>query len=86
MTRPHDPMPSLGVPVNPWTGFPISPVILARVQRYKELERAFRVLLHELDGTTEGTPPGDHRMAQAFLKLDEVTLWVLASLLEYESG
>ena len=74
------------MPVNPWTGFPISSVVLARIQRYKEAEHAFLAVLHELDGTSEGSRPGDPRMAEAFLKLDEVTLWVVAALLEHERG
>ena len=84
MTRPHDPTPSLAVPVNPWTGWPLPSATLERIRRYKEAEQTFRRALHELDGTTEGSRPGDRRMAIAFTKLDEVTLWVLANLVEYE--
>lgn len=83
MTGPRDPVPQLGVPVDPWTGYPLAPVILARIQRYREADKAFRLVLHELDGSSEGTRPGNACMIEAFYKLDEVRQWVLTSLLEH---
>jgi hypothetical protein len=82
--RPNEAMrpPPLGVPVNPLTGWPLRPQTLERLKKLREAERAFRLVLHELDGTTEGSQPGDRRMALAFTKLDECSLWVAAATLE----
>jgi len=75
--RPNDQMhlPGLGVPVDPWTGWVLKPVVTQRLQRLKEAEKAFRLVLHELDGTSEGSRPGNRRMALAFTKLEEAMLW-----------
>ena len=75
--RPNDQMhlPGLGVPVDPWTGWVLKPVVTQRLQRLKEAENAFRLVLHELDGTSEGSRPGNRRMALAFTKLEEAMLW-----------
>ena len=81
--RPNDQMhlPGLGVPVDPWTGFVLPPVITARLQKLKEAERNFRLTLHELDGTTEGSRPGNRRMAIAFEKLEEAQQWAAAAVM-----
>jgi len=75
--RPNDQMhlPGLGVPVDPWTGFVLKPVVTERLKKLREAERAFRLALHELDGTTEGSKPGNGHMAMAFVKLEEAALW-----------
>lgn len=75
--RPNDQMalPGLGVPIDPWTRMPLSPMLLARLSRLKEAELAFRLVLHELDGTTEGSRPGNRAMALAFTRLEEARLW-----------
>jgi len=79
--RPNDQMhlPGLGVPVDPWTGFMLHPVVTERLKKLKEAEHAFRLVLHELDGTTEGSTPGNRSMALAFTKLDEVAMWAFAA-------
>jgi hypothetical protein len=81
--RPNDQMhlPGLGVPVDPWTGFPLSQISTSRLQRLREAERVFRLVLHELDGTTEGSRPGNRRMALAFTHLEETLLWAGAAIL-----
>jgi len=81
--RPNDQMhlPGLGVPVDPWTGYAMSPVITARLMKLKEAERQFRLALHELDGTTEGSRPGNRGMALAFTKLEEAKLWASAAVM-----
>lgn len=83
MPNPRDGVPQLGVPVDPWTGFPMKPVVLERLKRLKDAEYAFRLVLHELDGSSEGSRPGDRRMAVAFTKLDEVMMWVAAALMDH---
>jgi hypothetical protein len=82
--RPNDKMhlSGLGVPVNPWTGFVLQPVTVARMTKLKEAEEAFREVLHELDGTTKGSQPGNRRMALAFTKLEETMLWAGAAVLD----
>jgi hypothetical protein len=82
--RPNDQMhlPGLGVPVDPWTGFVLKPVVTERLKRLKEAERVFRAVLHELDGTTEGSMPGNRQMALAFTALDQTRLWAAASIIE----
>ena len=81
--RPNDQMhlPGLGVPVDPWTGFVLPPVVTARLTKLKEAERAFRLVLHELDGSTEGSRPGNRRMAIAFEKLEESMLWAAGAVM-----
>ena len=82
--RPNDQMhlPGLGVPVNPWTGHVLKPVVTQRLVRLKEGHAAFRAILHELDGTTEGSVPGNRHMALAFTKLEEAMMWASAAVLE----
>ena len=84
--RPNDQMhlPGLGVPIDPWTGWVLPPVATARLQKLKEAEKAFRLILHELDGTTEGSRPGNRRMALAFTKLEETMLWAGSAVLNGE--
>jgi hypothetical protein len=86
--RPNEQMrlPGLGVPVDPRTGELLSPTVLARIARLKEAEDAFRLVLHELDGTTLGSRPGDRRMALAFTKLEEALMWASAALLDHYPG
>lgn len=82
--RPNDQMhlPGLGVPVDPWTGHPLPPVVTARLHKLREAERAFRLVLHELDGTTEGSRPGNVSMAAAFTRLEEAVMWASNAILD----
>ena len=82
--RPNDQMhlPGLGVPVDPWTGFVLKPVVTERLKKLREAERQFRLVLHELDGTTEGSAPGNRQMALAFTKLEEAMLWAGAAVID----
>lgn len=84
--RPNEAMslPGFGVPVDPWTGQLLKPVICARLTRLRDAEKVFHLALHELDGTTEGSRPGDRRMALAFTKLEEAMLWAGAAILNPE--
>jgi hypothetical protein len=86
--RPNDQMhlPGLGVPVDPWTGFPLKAVVMERLYRLQQAEQTFRAALHELDGTTPGSRPGDRRMAQAFVRLDEVVMWAGAAIMDHDGG
>jgi hypothetical protein len=77
-------LPGLGVPVDPWTGFVLPPVVVQRLTKLKEAEEAFRLTLHELDGTTKGSRPGNRRMALAFTKLEEAMLWAGAAVMHGE--
>jgi hypothetical protein len=81
--RPNDQMslPGFGVPVDPQTGERLSPVLVSRIARLNEAEKVFRQALHDLDGTTMGSRPGDRRMALAFTKLEEATMWASAAIL-----
>jgi hypothetical protein len=77
-------LPGLGVPVDPWTGFVLPPIVTERLKKLKEAERAFKLVLHELDGTTEGSRPGNRRMALAFTRLEEATQWAAAAVMRGE--
>jgi len=81
--RPNDQMhlPGLGVPVDPWTGFVLPPVIVERLKKLKEAERQFRLVLHELDGTTEGSIPGNRSMKFAFDRIEEAKFWAYDAIL-----
>jgi hypothetical protein len=81
--RPNDQMhlPGLGIPVDPWTGQVLQPVTVARLQQLRAAEREFKLTLHALDGTTEGSRPGDRRMALAFTRLEEAVLWASVAIL-----
>jgi hypothetical protein len=82
--RPNDQMhlPGLGVPVDPWTGHLLKPITTARLQQLKQAEREFRLTLHALDGTTEGSSPGGRHMAHAFIKLEEAMMWAGAAVID----
>ena len=76
-------LPGLGVPIDPWTGELLKPVQIQRLQRLKDAEGVVRQILHELDGTTLGSRPGDGRMAMAFTKLEEACMWASAAVLDH---
>ena len=59
---------------------------LSRVVKLKEAEKVFRTALRELAGVNEGSRPGDRRMALAFTKLDECSLWAVAALLDHHGA
>jgi hypothetical protein len=84
--RPNDQMhlPGLGIPVDPWTGHVLPPVVTQRLQRLKDVDVIFRNALHELDGTTMGSRPGNRRMALAFTKLEEAVMWAGEAILHGE--
>jgi len=81
--RPNDQMslPGFGIPVDPWTGERLTPIIVERLKRLKDVEVIFRSALHDLDGTTMGSRPGNRRMALAFTKLEEAMLWAGEAIL-----
>jgi len=85
--RPNEQMhlPGLGVPVDPRTGELLSTAALARLARLKDAEGVVRQILHELDGSSLGSRPGDRRMAIAFTKLEEVMMWATAAVLDHYS-
>ena len=76
-------MAGLGVPVDPWTGFPLRPVVSERLFRLAEAKRLFLAALHDLDGTTPGSRPGDRRMATAFTKVEEAVMWAAAAVMDH---
>ena len=86
--RPNDQMslPGFGVPIDPSTGERLTPVHIERIKRLRVAEDLFRQILHELDGTTMGSRPGDRRMAMAFVKLEEASMWATAAILDYYGG
>ena len=86
--RPNDQMslPGLGVPVDPQSGERLTAVVMQRIQRLKDADGVCRQVLHELDGTTPGSRPGDRRMAMAFTKLDEAIMWATAAILNHHGG
>lgn len=86
--RPNDQMslPGFGVPVDPHTGERLLPVVITRLSALREAEKVFRALLHDLDGTTMGSRPGDRRMALAFTKLEEAVMWASAAVLGHGDG
>ena len=81
--RPNDQMrlPGLGVPIDPQTGELLSTTTLARLARLKDAEGIVRQILHELDGTSPGSRPGDRRMALAFTNLEQTMMWASAAVL-----
>jgi hypothetical protein len=83
--RPNDQMslPGLGLPIDPLTGELITQVTRARLERLKTAEDVFRQILHELDGSTMGSQPGDRRMIRAFTRLDEALMWAQAAILNH---
>lgn len=86
--RPNEQMhlPGLGVPVDPETGELLTPAVMSRLARLKLVEKEFRAILHELDGTSLGSRPGDRRMALAFTKLEEAAMWATAAVLDHYGG
>jgi hypothetical protein len=86
--RPNEQMrlPGLGVPVDPWTGELLQPVVIERLKKLKDAEEAFRNVLHELDGTSPGSRPGNRRMALAFTSLEQSVLWASMAVLGHGDG
>jgi len=86
--RPNSQMslPGLGVPVDPMTGGLLKVEVIQRVRRLKDAESEFCNWLHELDGTTPGSRPGDRRMLMAFTKLEEASMWAEAAILDRGDG
>jgi hypothetical protein len=83
--RPNEQMrlPGLGVPIDPRTGELLSNTTIARLARLGDAEGVMRQIFHELDGTSPGSRPGDRRMAQAFVKLEEAIMWASAAVLDH---
>jgi hypothetical protein len=52
----------------------------------KDAEGVVRQILHELDGTSPGSRPGDRRMMMAFTKLEELVMWASAAVLDHHGG
>ena len=91
MTSGHRPneqlsLPGFGIPVDPHTGERLLPVVITRLSGLNEAAKVFRALLHDLDGTTLGSRPGDRRMALAFTKLEECVMWASAAVLNHGDG
>ena len=86
--RPNEQMhlPGLGVPVDPMTGEVLSRTAIARLAQLNETIKVVRQVFHDLDGTTMGSRPGDRRMALAFTKLEEATMWASAAVLDHYGG
>ena len=86
--RPNEQMrlPGLGVPVDPWSNDLLKPEMIARLARLRDADGVMRQILHELDGTTMGSRPGDRRMAMAFTRLDEAVMWAIAAVLDHHGG
>ena len=86
--RPNEQMhlPGLGVPVDPHTGQVLSRTAIARLAQLNETIKVVRQVFHDLDGTTMGSRPGDRRMALAFTKLEEATMWASAAVLDHYGG
>ena len=83
--RPNEQMrlPGLGVPVDPTTGELLSTTTIARLARLRDAEGVMRQILHELDGTSPGSRPGDRRMALAFTSLEQSIMWATAAVLDH---
>ena len=79
-------LPGLGVPVDPHTGELLSRTVIARLAQLNETVKVLRLVLHDLDGTTLGSRPGDRRMALAFTKLEEAQMWASAAVLGHHGG
>lgn len=76
-------LPGIGVPIDPWTRQLLPDVAIARLEKLKEAEKTFRLVLHELDGSSEGTRPGDRRMTNAFTNLEQAMMWAAAAVLDH---
>lgn len=86
--RPNEQMhlPGLGIPVDPCSGEPLRPEVLRRIRQLREAEMEFCRVMHELDGTSEGSRPGDRRMAHAFNRFEEAVMWAEAAILDHGDG
>jgi hypothetical protein len=86
--RPNEQMslPGLGIPVDPHTGERLTQITILRLGKLNAAAKEFRALLHELDGTSLGSRPGDRRMALAFTKLEEAQMWASAAVLDHHGG
>jgi hypothetical protein len=76
-------LPGLGVPVDPHTGQLLSRLAISRLAQLNETVKVLRQVLHDLDGTTLGSRPGDRRMALAFTKIEEAQMWASAAILDH---
>ena len=76
-------LPGIGVPIDPRTGELLSTTTMSRLARLKDAEGVMRQILHELDGTSPGSRPGDRRMALAFTSLEQSIMWATAAVLDH---
>ena len=77
-------LPGFGIPVDPLDrGAALADPDHADLGAQRSRERCSALLLHDLDGTTPGSRPGDRRMALAFTKLEEAQMWATAAVLDH---
>jgi len=80
---PRDQKPQYGVPVNPWTGFPITEGQQILLDQLKEVSAELARILHAIDGSdAQGSSFSTRRTAHAGTQLETAYLFAMRELLD----
>jgi hypothetical protein len=82
MPNPRDPIQKWGIPVNPWTGAPLTENQSLMLDRLGETVKAVSAVLHEIDGSDpQGEGYGSRRTNIAGTHLEQLQLIAMRELL-----
>jgi hypothetical protein len=81
--NPRDPKPQWGVPVNPWTGYPITENQQRMLDRLREACREVGLVLHATDGSDpDGYGFSARRTSIAGTHLEQLQLIAMREILD----
>jgi hypothetical protein len=83
MPNPREQKPQWGVPVNPWTGYPITENQQMMLDRLKDATGAVGLVLHEIDGSDkDGHGFSARRTSIAGTHLEQLQLIAMREILD----
>jgi hypothetical protein len=83
MANPRDQKPQFGVPVNPWTGYPITENQQRWLDQLREACREVSLVLHAIEGSDPNSYGfSTRRIGIAGTRLEELQLMAMRELLD----